>query len=567
MTSPVTLQTPYYTADTGIVVGQGTVVSPSINHPTNNYDNGTPNTATTKIVTPMNIDASHNIPHGEQQPNACKDSFWAVLFYLHLIAIAFVTIQYAPTMASDMASEYAGRERRLVTQFNTIYHYLMFLPSFSPSSSIDSSSIDSFSEYDDNHNHNDHRYLEEGEDNEAFDFDGLTMNTIYIILGISGTAGFLISTVAMSLMMIIPSAMIKVALLFNVCVTTGLVVFAIVVQAWPMVVMSGIGLLFTIYYTYIVWKRIPFAASTLVTAITAIKSNMGLAFFAYNNLVLTFLWSVWWSLASVATSYVVGDCDAEMYCESEINGWFIFAFLISFFWTCQVIKNVVHCTVAGTVGTWWFIPGEAKSCCSSAVRNSYWRSITTSFGPICFGSLIVAIIQATREIVNSMRTEENSLLLCLIDCLLSFLEYLAEQFSKWAYIYVGLYGYGFVEASVNVLALFQARGWTSIIADMLIDTVLLMVSICVGVITGIIGAVVGGVMLQQGGAVMGGAFLVGMIIGFVLCSTLFSLVSSAVNTVIVCFAEAPAEFHHNHPQLSQQMLVAWRDAYPTEFGY
>ena len=93
-----------------------------------------------------------------------------------------------------------------------------------------------------------------------------------------------------------------------------------------------------------------------------------------------------------------------------------------------------------------------------------------------------------------------------------------------------------------------------------------MVAICVGVLTGILGAVVGSV-LQQGGAVIGGAFLVGAVIGFVLCSTLFSLVSSAVNTVIVCFAEAPAEFQSNHPQLSQQMIVAWRDAYPTEFGY
>ena len=93
-----------------------------------------------------------------------------------------------------------------------------------------------------------------------------------------------------------------------------------------------------------------------------------------------------------------------------------------------------------------------------------------------------------------------------------------------------------------------------------------MVSICVGIITGIVGAVVGNLM-QQGGAVVAGAFLVGALIGFVLCSTLFGLVSSAVNTVIVCFAEAPAEFQSNHPQLSQQMILAWRDAYPTEFGY
>ena len=258
------------------------------------------------------------------------------------------------------------------------------------------------------------------------------MSTIYTILAISGAAGLGISTIAMSLMMIIPTAMIKVALLFNLLVTLGMVVCSILVQAWPMVFMASIGFLFTLYYTYVIWKRIPFAASTLVTAITAIKCNMGLSFFAYNNLVLTFLWSMWWSLAFVATAYVVSDCNIgeDAYCENELNGGVLFLFLVSFFWVCQVIKNIVHCTVAGTVGTWWFIPNDAKSCCSSAVINSYYRSITTSFGSICFGSLIVAIIQATKEIVNSMRTQENSLFLCLIDCVLGLLEYLAKQFNK-----------------------------------------------------------------------------------------------------------------------------------------
>jgi hypothetical protein len=413
------MATPYYNAN-GMRVVQGTVVpssSATMNHPNNNaYINNAISQKQQAVyssnsnyyaanndtaISPMNIDDNNNANNtpqrGEKQPTACRDSFWAVLFYIHLIAVAFATIKYAPIMASDVASEYAngGANRRLVSLV-----------------------------------HN--RYLE-GDNEEFADLTDLSMSTIYTILAISGAAGLFISTVAMSLMMIVPTAMIKVALIFNLCVTLGVVILAIYVIAWPMIFMASIGFFFTLYYTYVVWKRIPFAASTLVTAITAIKCNMGLSFFAYNNLVLTFLWSIWWSLAFVATSYVLSDCNMGQdgaYCENEINGGLIFLFLISFFWVCQVLKNIVHCTVAGTVGTWWFIPNEAKSCCSSAVISSYYRSITTSFGSICFGSLIVAIIQATREIVNSMRTEENSLLLCLIDCVLGLLEYLAEQFNK-----------------------------------------------------------------------------------------------------------------------------------------
>jgi hypothetical protein len=375
----------------------------------------------------LNIDASGGtIPRGELQPTACRDVLWAILFYAHLVGIAIVTIKYTPMVFSDMASEYAGGANRRLLGLGE----------------------DGWFSWGESNNR---RELDEQEEEEL----DIAANAMWTILFVSGAAGFLVSTLAMSLMMAIPTAMIKIALAFNLLITAGVCVFAISAGVISVAIMAGIGLLLTIYYTYVVWRRIPFAASTLVTALTAVKCNMGLAFFAYNNLLITFLWSLWWSTAFLATFYVVGDCNAEFYCENEINGFLVFLFLLSFYWTTQVIKNVVHVTVAGTVGTWWFVPGEARSCCSSAVRNSYWRSITTSFGSICFGSLLVAIIQATREVVHSMRTEENSLLLCLIDCLLQILEQLAEYFNKWAYIYVGLYGYGFIEASTSVLEVRQ----------------------------------------------------------------------------------------------------------------
>ena len=45
------------------------------------------------------------------------------------------------------------------------------------------------------------------------------------------------------------------------------------------------------------------------------------------------------------------------------------------------------------------------------------------------------------------------------------------------------------------------------------------------------------------------------------------IIGSAVNTVIVCYAEAPAEFQQNHPELSDKMRAAWRQAWPVEFHY
>ena len=60
-------------------------------------------------------------------------------------------------------------------------------------------------------------------------------------------------------------------------------------------------------------------------------------------------------------------------------------------------------------------------------------------------------------------------------------------FEPQAYVYVGIYGFSYLEAGRNVIELFQQKGWSVIISDDLCDRVLFMVSLAVGVLTGVIG--------------------------------------------------------------------------------
>ena len=179
---------------------------------------------------------------------------------------------------------------------------------------------------------------------------------------------------------------------------------------------------------------------------------------------------------------------------------------------------------------------------------------------------IVAIIQATREIVRQIREQDDGILACIADCLLGCLEALAEYFNKWAFVYVGLYGYSFIDSGKNVMTLFKTRGWTTIITDNLVGSVFGMLSVGVGLITGLIGILLAS-MKGLGAEFAGGAFAVGFIVGLVLTSVLLSVVESSTNTVIVLYAEAPAEFEQNHPELSKSMRDTWRQAWPVEFRY
>jgi hypothetical protein len=103
----------------------------------------------------------------------------------------------------------------------------------------------------------------------------------------------------------------------------------------------------------------------------------------------------------------------------------------------------------------------------------------------------VALIQALRALANEARNNGDAgALACIAECLLGCLQGIAEYFNKWAFIYVGLYGYSYLEAGKNVITLFKNRGWDAIIADDLIGNVLFLVSIIVGAITGVIGIII-----------------------------------------------------------------------------
>lgn len=263
-------------------------------------------------------------------------------------------------------------------------------------------------------------------------------------------------------------------------------------------------------------------------------------------------------------------------CEKQMNYGYMFLLFLSLYWAQQVFTNVVQASVAGTVGTWWFVPEEASSCCSSAVTSSVCRSCTYSFGSICFGSLLVAIIKALRAVAENAKNNDdaNAILICIIDCILSCIQGLVEYFNKWAFVYVGIYGYGYLEAGKNVMTLFQQRGWEAIIADNLVDSTLNMVSLLFAGLAGAFGLILEAStdwfdVLDE--SVKNAddfqiakfvAFFLAFIVGLAVSSIVLSVVSSAVDSTIVLFAEAPAEFESNHPLLSSKMRAAYMAIYP-----
>jgi hypothetical protein len=378
---------------------------------------------------------------------------------------------------------------------------------------------------------------------------------IVFVVGVTGLVAVGLSTLALSFMLKHSTVLVKASLVFSVVTSLAVGIIGFMVGSLMMGILGLVSFAVGICYAKMVWSRIPFAAANLNTALAAVQQNMGLAVVAYGFLGIAFAWSIFWFL---------GLSDALAGSNLPV----VFVCFLSYYWVHQVLQNTLKVSVAGVVGTWWHIPDEASTFWSPALTGSLSRATSYSFGSICFGSLLVAIIQALRALEHYTRdNDEMSALQCIIQCILSCLESIVEYMNKWAYIYVGLYGFSYLEAGRNVIQLFQQKGWTAIITDDLTDNVLFMMSAAVGLACGVIGLLLGFVDVDMFADMgyehaSGPAFLIGMLVGFLLSSILFAVVGSAVNTVIVCYAEAPAEFQMNHPQLATEMRSAWVQAWP-----
>jgi hypothetical protein len=436
---------------------------------------------------------------GETQETRCRDPIFAVLLYANVIAIVAVAFTYGPDAVSSNSSN--------------------------------------------------------------VEYEGYVIATV-----ISALLSLVFAALGLLVLMAIPETLIKVSLIFVVIMAGVWAALAFLSGSVFAGIMGIIFFAISICYARAVWSRIPFATINLVTACTAIKANWGVVGYAYIFTALAGLWSVAWAVAFVGVYDQTYTCDDVTNQCTDVNYGYLFLLFVAYFFTHQVLQNSIHVTVAGMVGTWWFEPEDASCCCSPSVNNSFLRTITTSFGSICFGSLIVAVIRALQMLANAARAnDDGNFLVCIAECILSCLASIVEYFNKWAFIYVGLYGYGYMEAGKNVFTLFRNRGWEAVIADDLINNTLFLISVIMGGIMGSIALIislVSDLFEDAGGNEKGIAFALGFVIGLVMTSIAMSTIASAVNAIIVLFAEAPAEFQQNYPDLSNRMRQTWSQIYP-----
>lgn len=412
-----------------------------------------------------------------------------------------------------------------------------------------------------------------------------------VLLGI-GVVAVVLSLAMVKLIVTYAECMIRFTLWFNVGIAFAMAIFGFLYGNFFLGIFGVLIALITLCYARAMMHRIPFAVANLRVAAAAISKHGSTYCVAFGIVIFEIGWVVAWSLAFLGvmdqmnvtsstttsnTGKAAGEyCTSSSQCASrscntatkecraeatiQISGttYAVFFFmLLSFYWGMQVFKNISHTTIAGTVATWWY-NAESKGATGASLK----RSCTTSLGSICLGSLLVAIIQVLRSMAEQAR-QEGSGAACLAECILGCIQSIMEYFNRWAYVYIGVYGYKFSQAGKAVFELFHQRGFDAIINDDLIGNVLGFAALAVGLICAGLGVLAVNVfeIVKFSNADVYLAIM-GFVVGVSIAVTPLSVIDSSVATIFVCFAEDPAAFQQSHPDLYQPLVAEWHALYP-----
>ena len=137
---------------------------------------------------------------------------------------------------------------------------------------------------------------------------------------------------------------------------------------------------------------------------------------------------------------------------------------------------------------------------------------------------------------------------------------------RYAFVHVAIYGDDFCTAGEKTWALISASGFDMIINDDLTHMALAVSAFgaaCIGA------GVTYGVAAAQdvSSSTAGGMALLGFFITFGCCFLLMSLAMSCVATIYVCYCEKPVESMATHPQETQELTDAWREAYEGRVNF
>ncbi|KAI1264545.1 duf580 domain-containing protein [Xylariaceae sp. FL1019] len=406
-----------------------------------------------------------------------------------------------------------------------------------------------------------------GSDSQA----GLNTNTIILFAFVLGVA-FVLSYGYILLARAFPRAFIWATGILNI-------VFGLVTAIYMLYrkYYSG-GIVFLIFvafqiFAFITWiPRIPFSALMLQTAVDVSKKFGHVFLVSFLGGIIATAFAAWYSVTFVAVYVTYSPDGGNPACSTssggcssgKVIGLLVFITFASY-WISEVIKNVLHTTISGVFGSWYFFnPAEHPR---AVTRGALKRSLTYSFGSISLGSLIVAIINFLRQICSVAQRNEAAqgdavaaILFCILGCLIGILDWAVQFLNRYAYSYIALYGKAYFTAAKDTWTMIKQRGIDALINECLLGPVFSFGATFVGYATAFLAylyLVFTDPVYNQDGSYTPVVVAFSFLIGLQICNVFTTPLSSGIDTIFVASAWDPQRLMENHPDIYHAMIQVY----------
>ncbi|KAK2871599.1 putative choline transporter, neither null mutation nor overexpression affects choline transport [Arthroderma sp. PD_2] len=408
-------------------------------------------------------------------------------------------------------------------------------------------------------------------------YDGannFTLNTSTIILfAFVAAVAVVLGYSYVWLARLFPKQFIWVTGILNICWAIGTAIFYLYKRYWSAGIVFLIFGLFLAFCFYTWISRIPFSALMLRTAVDVSKKYGHVYMVSLVGGLIATAFGAYYSITLVAIhdkfqpSSNNPSCSSGQGCgRGKVIGLIVFV-TFTMYWISEWLKNTIHTVIAGVYGSWYFFPHYPPR---GATRGATKRALTTSFGSICFGSLLVAIIQFLRHLCSIARSQSMQeggvggvigyVVFCILGCFISILQWLAEFFNRYAFCHIALYGKAYIPAAKDTWKMIKDRGFDALINDCLIGPVLSFGALFIGYACALLAylyLLFTDPPYNSDGGYTPFVVAFSFLIGFQIANIFTTPLSSGIEAIFVAAGWDPQVMYHEHPELYQEMVKVY----------
>lgn len=362
--------------------------------------------------------------------------------------------------------------------------------------------------------------------------------------------------------------------------------------------LKAVAILMTVIFlvvvisTLILLKRVIIAIAVIKVSAKAIGALPGLIFFPFIPFVVLTIFFIYWvvtalylfSAGRVKQNSCGSSCCAydlvsqavrcEGCCGYDLDFTRHIALALLYhifgcFWTTQFIIACSLTTIAGAVAAYYWARGQTSGMLHFPVLSSGLRVLRYSLGSMALGSLVVAIIETIRFILDGIRNKLKaleaapggctiSMLWCCTQCCLGCIEWTVKFINRNAYIVIAITGKGFCGAAVRATSLILENILRIGTVNVIGNIITFLGKVCVSFAS----ALFAFFMLETPQYKSGNnkissplfPVLLCWTIGYVVASLFFAVVEMTIDTIILSFCE-DIEEHNGTPIYAPPLLM------------